>query len=358
MKSKKGQILNLLFLVLVIGLTIYGVFRGQDLEAMLQQLKSANFAWLFVGVVCVILFIYGESYIIRYLLKLVKIKSKAFTCFLYSCVGFFFSCITPSASGGQPMQIYYMKKNKIPIPTSTILLMIVTITYKFVLVLVGLFLIIFQQGFINKYLEDVKGVFYLGIALNVFCVTAMMVLVFNQKLAKWIIMTGYRLLEKLHLLKHKPGREERLSASMDSYKKTAVFLKGHKLAILKVTGVTILQRFAMFFATYFTYLALGLKGAGIYDIVMLQAVISVSVDMLPLPGGMGISETLFSIIFLPVFGEKYLLAGLILSRGLGYYTQLLLSAVLTVVANFRIGRINVGDGNVLDEKGEIVRENL
>ena len=43
-------------------------------------------------------------------------------------------------------------------------------------------------------------------------------------------------------------------------------------------------------------------GTGFWDIPFLQAVISVSVDMLPLPGGMGISETLFLTIFSPVFG--------------------------------------------------------
>lgn len=357
MKNKKSQIFNVLFLAIVCGLTIYGVFSGQDIGAIVVQLKEANWSFLAVGVFCVIFFIYGESYIIRYLLKVVRIKSRPLTCFLYSCVGFFFSCITPSASGGQPMQIYYMKKNKIPIPVSTILLMIVTIAYKFVLVLVGLFILIFQQGFVEKYLKDVVGIFYLGIALNVFCVSSMMVLVFNQKLAKWIMMKGYKLLEKLHILKHKPEREEKLEASMESYKETALFLKKHKLAMVKVMIATIIQRFALFFATYFTYLALGLRGASIYDIVMLQAVISVSVDMLPLPGGMGISEKLFLTIFVPIFGPEYLLAGLVLSRGLGYYTQLLLSAVLTVYTHFRIGKKDVGDGNVLDEKGEIVREN-
>ena len=31
----------------------------------------------------------------------------------YAIIGFFFSSITPAASGGQPMQIYYMYKEKI-----------------------------------------------------------------------------------------------------------------------------------------------------------------------------------------------------------------------------------------------------
>ena len=71
-----------------------------------------------------------------------------------------------------------------------------------------------------------------------------------------------------------------------------------------------------------------------------------SVDMLPLPGGMGISEKLFLMIFVPVFGARLLLPGMILSRGLGYYTELALSAFLTIVANFVLGKRE----NVIDEK--------
>ena len=70
-----------------------------------------------------------------------------------------------------------------------------------------------------------------------------------------------------------------------------------------------------------------------YDIVVLQGMISVAVDMLPLPGGMGISETLFSSIFLPIFGAELVLPGMILCRGISYYTQLLISAIMTVAAH-------------------------
>ena len=76
---------------------------------------------------------------------------------------------------------------------------------------------------------------------------------------------------------------------------------------------------------------------GCNGILLLQAVISVSVDMLPLPGGMGISETLFLKIFPPVFGSTLLLPAMVLSRGLGYYGELLVSAVFTIVAQLTIG---------------------
>ena len=107
--------------------------------------------------------------------------------FSVSSVGFFFSCITPSASGGQPMQIYYMKKEKIPIPVSTVVLMIVTITYKLVLVVIGIGILIFGQGFLHRYLEGILPVYYLGLGLNVFCVVFMTVLVFHPVLTKEIL---------------------------------------------------------------------------------------------------------------------------------------------------------------------------
>jgi hypothetical protein len=59
--------------------------------------------------------------------------------------------------------------------------------------------------------------------------------------------------------------------------------------------------------------------------------------MLPLPGGMGISERLFLTLFTPIFGQVTL-AAMVLSRGLSYYTELLLSAVMTVFAHFYLGR--------------------
>ena len=337
MKSRKKIIFNGVFLAVVFALTVYGVFHGEDLSSMMDAIHRADKRWLVPGIALVAFFIWGESIIIWYMMRSSGICLKKRTCFLFSSVGFFFSCITPSASGGQPMQIYYMKKEKISIPVSTVILMIVTITYKLVLVVIGVGLAIFGRGFLHKYLEGILPVFYLGLALNIFCVTFMTILVFHPLLAKAILVKGMKLLERLHLMKKKEGRLKKLEDSMDTYRNTAAYLKNNPFVIVKVIGITFIQRMALFAVTWFVYQAFGLHGTGFWEILFLQAVISVSVDMLPLPGGMGISETLFLNIFSPVFGGL-LLPGMVLSRGLGYYGELLISAVFTVVAQLTIGK--------------------
>ncbi len=331
MRSKKKIIGNGIFLILVFVLTIYGVFHGEDLEAMTEAIRKADKRMLVLGVALVLFFIWGESVILWYMMRSFGILVKKRICFLFSSVGFFFSCITPSASGGQPMQIYYMKKEKIPIPVATVILMVVTITYKLVLVVIGLGVFLFGGGFRERYLGEVLPVFYLGVLLNVFCVTFMTVLVFHPDLAEVILTRGMGLLEKFRFLRRREERAGKLREAMRVYRETAACLEKNKGVIFRVVLITFIQRFALFAVTWVVYLSFGLWGAAIQDVVMLQAVVSVSVDMLPLPGGMGISEALFLRIFPSIFGEV-LLPAMILSRGLGYYSQLVISAVFTVAA--------------------------
>ena len=338
MKSRKKIIFNGVFLAVVFALTIYGVFHGEDLSSMMDAIHRADKRWLIPGIALVAFFIWGESIIIWYMMRSSGIQLKKRTCFLFSSVGFFFSCITPSASGGQPMQIYYMKKEKISIPVSTVILMIVTITYKLVLVVIGIGIAIFGRGFLHKYLEGILPVFYLGLALNIFCVTFMTILVFHPLLAKAIMVKGMKLLERLHLVKKKDGRLKKLEDSMDTYRNTAAYLKNNPFVIVKVIGITFIQRMALFAVTWFVYQAFGLHGTGFWEILFLQAVISVSVDMLPLPGAQGITEIMYKASFGQVFKGALLPASMCLTRGLNFYFLLIVSAVTAMYCHFSVRR--------------------
>ena len=136
-KNAKKWIFNALFLALVFGATIYGLFNGQDFSELSKNLEKADFRWMIPAIFCVVMFICLESLIIYYLVHSLRCRARLPHCFLYSFAGFFFSCITPMAGGGQPAQIYLMNRDDIPVSVATPVLMVVTITYKLVLILVG-----------------------------------------------------------------------------------------------------------------------------------------------------------------------------------------------------------------------------
>ena len=332
MKKYKKILIDAILFFVIIGLTLYGDFHGEDLSGLKDAIKESNILWLIPAVPLVLFFIAGESIVIWHMLDCYGIYVKERFCFLFSAVGFFFSCVTPSATGGQPMQIYFMKKEDIPVPIATVILLVVTITYKFVLVVVGIGLWLFAGGFLAEYVAEARWVFYLGILLNVGCVILMCVVVFHPSFAKKTLILGAKLLERIHILKHKEERLDKIERSMNHYHEAAEFMSSHWGMIARVFVITVVQRFAMFAVTYFVYRAFSLNSMNFFEVMFLQAVISVSVDMLPLPGGMGISEGLFMVIFKKVFGEALLIPGLILSRGLGYYSELFLSAIFTLVA--------------------------
>ena len=336
--NRKKLYLNLLFVAVIFFLTLWLVFRGEDPGDVAEYLSEADPRFVLLSILCVIFFILGESVIINYLMRTLGQPVRFFHCCLYSFIGFFFSCITPSASGGQPMQVVAMHRDEIPVPVATVVLAIVTITYKLVLVVIGCAVFLIRPSRIMACLEPVEGVMVLGIVLNVACITLLLMLVFHPHFVK---VAAARLMEmfcRIRPMRHPERQMERLERLTDQYHGTAEFYRTHRHVMVQVFLITFLQRICLFLVTWFTYLAFGLPPEQMTVILILQAMISVASDMLPLPGGMGVSESLFLVIFLPFFGEELILPAMVLSRGIGYYTQLLISALMTAASSFILKR--------------------
>ena len=331
--TKKG-LLNTLFLVSIFILTLWAVFQGQDIGQIAEYLAVAETGYVIAAVACVVLFIIGESAIILYLLRTLGTRARFRHCCLYSFIGFFYSCITPSASGGQPMQVIAMRKDNIPAAVSTVVLAIVTITYKLVLVVIGCLVMLLQPAEIMSHLEGVEGLVYLGLALNIGCIAILLLLVFKPAIVRTCAQAILGWIGRIRPFRSPEKINAKLDRVMSQYTGTADYYREHKAVMVNVFILTFIQRIFLFLVTWLAYRAFGLSGDRLFTIITLQAMISVVVDMLPLPGGMGISENLFLQIFLPIFGSALVLPGMIISRGISYYTQLLLSAAMTIVASF------------------------
>ena len=80
MGNKKKMVFNVLFLVLIFAGTIYGVFHGEDIGQISDILQTVNPWWLIPGVVCVVVFIWGESIIIHYMMRNLGVNVGRGTC--------------------------------------------------------------------------------------------------------------------------------------------------------------------------------------------------------------------------------------------------------------------------------------
>lgn len=327
-------VLNVAFLIVVFVATIWAVLGGENLQQLWTHMTSADPRWVLPAIGLVVLFIVGESVVIHLLLRTLGTVVRFGHCCLYSFVGFFYSCITPSASGGQPMQIVQMRRDGIPTAVATVVLGIVTITYKLVLVFIGLAVMLISPEPLMEYLESARLLVWLGLALNTGWVSVLMMLVFSPVAVRKLSVKTLALLGRIRPFKHPERIEQRLEHAVDQYAGTAEYFLSHKLLMIRVFLITLVQRLVLFTVPYFIYRAFHLSGESLINILLLQAMISVAVDMLPFPGGMGITENLFLNLFKPVFGAVLVLPAMVVSRGISYYTQLLLSAVMTLAAMF------------------------
>lgn len=137
----------------IMALTFWSVFRNQDFMDMAVSIQRLSMQAMEMAVLLALLFVAGEGCMIWYLLKGIGERTGLFRCISYSFIGFFFSGITPSATGGQPMQLYYMKKDGNKMSSASVVLMAVAVIYKFVLALTGLGIMLFWRAPLRKYLS-------------------------------------------------------------------------------------------------------------------------------------------------------------------------------------------------------------
>ena len=332
MKDKKKIIFNAVFLILCFSLTLFYVFKGEDFKAVLRFIRRAGGAVWLIGLLLVTAFILCESLIIYYLMKNLKQKPKLTHCCLYSFVGFFFSLVTPTASGGQPMQLVFMGRDKLPVHISSMILLLITIAYKTVLVMIGALLLLFRPRRLMHLLRPALFWVKLGMLLNVLCVS------FHGRAG--ILSALYRKTgtadDGMVLTAFSARKMERdegnVAAYMDEYREASAYIKKNRRITAHVLLITFAQRCLLFAVTYLVFVSFGVRGIGMAETITLQGTISLAADMLPLPGGMGISEHLFERIFTPVCGVKLITPIMVVSRGLSFYAQLLISAVFTAIA--------------------------
>lgn len=333
MKKYKKAIFNGAFLILLLSATLYFLLKDQEIPVILQSIKKAKSSYLITGLGLVFIFVCSESVIIRYLMKQLKTKVPLLRCIKYSFIGFFFSCVTPSATGGQPMQVYYMRRDGLSVSVSTLVLLIITVGYKSVLVVLSGLMFIFKKDFILSHLGNVIYILIYGIVVNVAFIIFLLVVIFKESLAKGMIYYIVCFLSFIRIVKHREETEEKLIRMMEPYHDGAAYIRKHLPVLWNVFLISVVQRVSLFLVTYCVYRSFGLHGISAFEIVTLQTIIALAVDMLPLPGGIGASETSFMVMFKSIFGSTLLLPGMLLSRGISYYALMLISGVITVGAH-------------------------
>ena len=329
-KSKKIYI-NLLIFILLIIFTFSLVLKDQDVTEILKISATVKKQYILIAMFAMGVFIACESINIGRILKELGEKSKFISNVRYTLIGFFFSAITPAASGGQPMEIYYMHKDNISVAHSTLALLMQLCSIQIVTITVGIISAVLHFEVLKS------GLIYLlilGIILNSSALMLLIIAIFSKKLSEGLIKFVVKIL-KFFRIRNIEKKQEKLEKELESYQTSAKYIKEHRILMLKTVLTTAVQMLAYYTVPYWIYLAFGLNNSNIFDILTLQAVLYATVSGIPSPGSVGVSEGGFLGIFRNAFPETVISSAMLLSRGANFYLLILISAIVVVISTFR-----------------------
>ena len=330
--------LNIVVIFGITALTLHLLFKDNEPKKILSEIEEADCRWLGLAGLLMVVFVCGESVQFRMLFKGMKQKVSMIKCILLSNIGFFFSQITPGASGGQPLQIIYMTKLGVNAFVSTLVCMLVTLVYKLVLVILFFTALILRPALVGGAISDVILFFVIGIVCQLAFGSFLLICVLKPAFASWIVEKAIKLGTKLKLVKNPEALSEKAENSIKQYEAASDFLKKNTHIMVKMAFLTIIQRLAYFAVTFCVAKALHVEDCDIVDVIALQVVLSLAVDILPIPGASGVNEIVFVRLQTMIFGTL-VSAGLLLNRGITYYLFAVVTGIFTLIAHLYFNKI-------------------
>ena len=327
----RKTITNIVIFLGLIVLTFLLLFKDQDLGEVLAIAGSADKRFLLLGIVIMLLYFLMESYNVKSILKSFGEKISILKSLKFTLIGFFFSGITPAATGGQPMEIYYMAKENISGAHATMALLIQLCGFQISTLSIGIICAIINPGI---FANGIFPIFLLGIAINGFALAVMLICIFSKKLTKKVIKTIIKILNFLRMKKTEE-KVDSLLQGMIKYNESSKYIKEHKKEFIKAILRVMLQIIFYFLIPFCVYKAFGLNEYNIFELFTMQAVLYTTTSGIPLPGAIGISESVFLTIFGAAFGTEMLSSAMLLNRGISFYLFIIVSVIVVLINAIR-----------------------
>lgn len=331
--SAKKLIRNAIFFALLIILTYYFIFKKIDRKGIQEAIKYTNLWFILIAIVLACGNIVFESLNSYRTLKALDEKVTFKQALKYGIVGFFFSAITPAATGGQPIQILYMHKDNIKYTNATISILLQSFAYLTMMSTLGLLGYIINYDYINS-LGFIEYFFFIGLMVNGLIIVVTLFAMFSKAASQKVVNLIYKIFKAINEEKANKFKKK-IEKQLKEYHESAKLIASNRGLMIKTFLTSTCQLISYHSVCYFVYLALGIKHLNYIRITSLQSFLYLSVSILPLPGTVGVNETGFSLLYNPIIAKNYVDSAMLLSRGISFYLIVLITGIILAVLAIR-----------------------
>ncbi|MCI8588313.1 MAG: flippase-like domain-containing protein [Bacilli bacterium] len=318
-------------LLLVITIIIVGFVLKDDFNAIIDALLKANIAILILAFLCQVVAIMFEALAYKKVVDSYTENYSYKSALKMQFITKFFNGITPFSTGGQPMQIYLLKKEGFRLTKATNIIMQNFILYQAALVTYGILaLLINWKWNLFKEVTLLKNLIALGFLMNTLVMVGLIIISFSSKLNHLIIDKTITLLAKLKIVKDKEKKQAEWSERIDDFHEGTTYLKKHKMLCLQSYFYNLVYLTLNYLMSFFVVASLiGWQNPVTpVNAICSSAYILIIGAFVPIPGASGGIEYGYLRFFGSFIKGSILKASLLIWRFISYYFLMIVGAVI------------------------------
>ncbi|MDY4085364.1 MAG: lysylphosphatidylglycerol synthase transmembrane domain-containing protein [Ruminococcus bromii] len=333
-------IFNIIVAILSIYLLVYFFVSDGGIIDLLKTPDSFNVWWLLVALLA-----YDFNMFMDSIVTLIYIRTQ-FKSFKFSeavkvaLVGVFFGAVTPSNTGGQPMQLFLLSKKKVGIGFGSACLTQKFIVYQIISTAFSMLAVVVRFKYLQDAFINIWSTLFIIVGFVVqLAVTALFLIVsFSSKITHKIIQIVYWIMVHIKFVKNPEHKKESIEKEFAMFHKSNKELMHNKKRLVAIYICVAIQVLAILSVPYFIYLSFGMpkiavangqQPASLFDFICIQSFVLFTSNLVPLPGASGGAELAFSIYFTPFFvigGVQKIKPAILLWRLTTYYGSIIISA--------------------------------
>lgn len=332
---KKYRI-NIIILI-VISIFIMYLIMKDDFYSIIDAIKNVDIKYLFIALIFMTLYVFFQSLSLHLYLKSIKKDYKLKDTFILMCTAQFFNAITPFSSGGQPFQMYLLKKQGIKLTDSGNALLQNFFTYQLALIIMGTFAVTINSIFnIIPSSSLLRKIVLIGYIVNIIILLLLFLLGKAKKFNTKLFNKIFSFIFGFKFIKNKEKLKESAIKKIDEFYESSVYFKKNKFILLKSTFYNIIGLVMFYLIPLFIFYSIGkFNSISALDSIVCASYTCFVGSFVPIPGGTGGLEYAFIEFFRSFSNTTIISASMILWRFTTYYLPMILGAISLIFVKNR-----------------------
>jgi len=332
----KKKWFNILIILVITAVFLWWSLKD-NFNEVVETLFASNIGWIIVSLLVFCVYMLFDTLSTYGIIKIYK-KDATFRFALYlGIINKFFCGITPLSSGGQPMQIYELRKKGVPVSTGANIEVQAYMMFQIALMITAVISVIFDQIFhFFQYIPVLQSMMVAGFIINLAILLVLLFVSFSKNFNRVVARGIINALAKVGLVHDKKARIEKWEAACKNYYENGRELLRNKKVFAKGVCYQCLALITYYMLPIFIAFAIGCAdNLDVINVFTASSFVYVMGCYVPIPGASGGMEAGFMGFFGSFVAGPALNVFVLVWRGITYYLPMIVGAVAFNVYNGR-----------------------